>query len=82
MISAMKLKRLKDDKNLWPPYYIVPVVRKDALDANPRMADVLNRVNALLDDATMAELNYKVDGEKQEPKDVARDFLKAKGVVK
>jgi osmoprotectant transport system substrate-binding protein len=82
MISAMKLKRLKDDKNLWPPYYIVPVVRKDALDASPKIADVLNRVSALLDDASMAELNYKVDGEKMEPKDVARDFLKAKGVVK
>jgi osmoprotectant transport system substrate-binding protein len=82
MISAMKLKRLKDDRNLWPPYYIVPVVRKDVLDANPRIADVLNRVNALLDDATMAELNYKVDGEKMEPKDVARDFLKAKAVLK
>jgi osmoprotectant transport system substrate-binding protein len=82
MISAMKLKRLKDDKNLWPPYYIVPVVRKDALDANPKIAEVLNRLNALLDDTTMAELNYKVDGEKMEPKDVARDFLKAKGVVK
>ena len=82
MISAMKLKRLKDDKNLWPPYYIVPVVRKDALDANPKIADVLNRVSASLDDATMAEMNYKVDGEKMEPKDVARDFLKAKGIVK
>ena len=82
MISAMKLKRLKDDRNLWPPYYIVPVVRKDALDANPKLANVLNRVNALLDDATMAELNYKVDGEKMEPKDVAHDFLKTKGVVK
>jgi osmoprotectant transport system substrate-binding protein len=82
MIAAMKLKRLKDDKNLWPPYYIVPVVRKDALDANPKIAEVLNRVSASLDDATMAEMNYKVDGEKMEPKDVARDFLKAKGIVK
>jgi osmoprotectant transport system substrate-binding protein len=82
MISAMKLKRLKDDKNLWPPYYIVPVVRKDALDANPKIAEALNRVSASLDDATMAEMNYKVDGEKMEPKDVARDFLKAKGIVK
>jgi osmoprotectant transport system substrate-binding protein len=82
MISAMKLKRLKDDKNLWPPYYIVPVVRRDALDANPKIADVLNHVSASLDDATMAEMNYKVDGEKMEPKDVARDFLKAKGIVK
>jgi osmoprotectant transport system substrate-binding protein len=82
MISAMKLKRLSDDKHLWPPYYVVPVVRKDALDANPRIAEVLNRVSALLDDTTMAEMNYKVDGEKLEPRDVARDFLKAKGVVR
>jgi len=82
MISAMKLTRLKDDQNLWPPYYVVPVVRKDALDANPGIADVLNRVDALLDEAAVAEMNYQVDGEKLEPKDVARDFLKAKGVVK
>jgi osmoprotectant transport system substrate-binding protein len=82
MISAMKLKRLADDRNLWPPYYVVPVVRRDALDANPKIADVLNRVSALLDDTSMAEMNYKVDGDKMEPRDVARDFLKAKGVVR
>ena len=82
MISAMKLKRLADDRNLWPPYDVVPVVRKDALDANPKLADVLNRVSALLDDTSMADMNYKVDGDKMEPRDVARDFLKAKGVVR
>jgi osmoprotectant transport system substrate-binding protein len=82
MISAMKLKRLKDDKNLWPPYYLVPVVRKDALDANPKIADVLNQVDALLDEPTMAEMNYKVDNDKEEPKDVARAFLKTKGIVR
>jgi osmoprotectant transport system substrate-binding protein len=82
MIGVLKLKRLKDDKNLWPPYYLVPVVRKDALDANPKIADVLNQVSALLNETVMAEMNYRVDGEKMEPKDVARDFLKAKGVVK
>jgi osmoprotectant transport system substrate-binding protein len=82
MISAMTLKRLTDDKRLWPPYYVVPVVRKDALDANPRVGDVLNRVSALLDDQSMADMNYKVDGEKMEPRDVAHDFLKAKGVLR
>ena len=81
MISALKLTRLKDDKNLWPPYYVVPVVRNETLAANPKMADVLNRVSATLDEATMAEMNYKVDGEKAEPRDVAREFLKAKGIV-
>ena len=28
------------------------------------------------------QMNLQVDGEKLEPKDVARDFLKAKGLVK
>jgi len=82
MIAAMKLKRLKDDKSLWPPYYVAPVVRKDVLDANPKVGEVVNRISALLDENTMAGMNYQVDGEKLEPKDVARDFLKAKGIVR
>ena len=82
MISALKLKRLKDDKSLWPPYYLAPVVRKDALDANPKIAEVLNQVSALLNETNMAEMNYKVDGDKEEPKDVARAFLKVKGIVR
>jgi len=82
MIGALKLKRLKDDRNLWPPYYLAPVVRKEALDANPKLGEALNQVSALLDEASMTEMNYKVDGEKEEPKDVARAFLKAKGIVR
>ncbi len=35
MISALKLKRLKDDRNLWPPYYLVPVVRKRGAGRQP-----------------------------------------------
>jgi osmoprotectant transport system substrate-binding protein len=82
MISALKLKRLKDDKSLWPPYYVAPVVRKEVLDANPKIGEVANKVSSLLDEATMSALNYKVDGDKMEPRDVAADFLKQKGVVK
>jgi osmoprotectant transport system substrate-binding protein len=82
MIAALKLKRLKDDKNLWPPYYLAPVVRKDALDANPKIAEALNQVSAQLNETVMAEMNYKVDADKEEPKDVARAFLKAKGIVR
>jgi osmoprotectant transport system substrate-binding protein len=82
MISALKLKRLKDDRNLWPPYYLVPVVRKDALDANPKIADTLNNVSATMNETNMAEMNYKVDADKEEPKDVARAFLKSKGIVR
>ena len=52
MISALKLKRLKDDKNLWPPYYLAPVVRKDALreSADRRSAEPHQRVARRDDD--------------------------------
>lgn len=80
-IYANKFVLLKDDKNLWPPYHVAPVVRQEVLDANPKIAEVLNEVNALLDDTTMSELNYQVDAEREEPRDVAEDFLKAKGLI-
>jgi osmoprotectant transport system substrate-binding protein len=80
-IYANKFVLLKDDQALWPPYHVAPVIRKEVLEARPQIADVLNRVNALLDDATMSELNYQVDGEKEEPRDVAASFLKARGVI-
>jgi osmoprotectant transport system substrate-binding protein len=61
---------------------VAPVVRKEVLDANPKIGEVANKVSSLLDEAKMSALNYKVDGEKMEPKDVAHDFLKAKGILK
>lgn len=82
MISAMGLIRLKDDKQLWPPYFVVPVVREDVIKKNPRIAEVANKVSAMLNDEIMSHLNYLVDGEKQEPADVAHDFLKFKGITK
>lgn len=82
MISAMGLERLKDDKQLWPPYFVAPVVRKDVIEKNPKVAEVANKVSAMLSDEIMSRLNYLVDGEKQEPADVAKDFLKTKGIAK
>jgi osmoprotectant transport system substrate-binding protein len=81
-ISQYKLVKLQDDKQLWPPYFVAPVVRQDALREHPEVAAVLNQISEMLDDPTMSEMNWRVDGNKEEAKDVARDFLKKKGVVK
>ncbi len=81
-IFAYKLALLDDDKKLWPPYHVAPVIRMQALAENPKAAEALNEVSALLDNATMSALNYRVIGSKEEPKDVARDFLKKKGILK
>jgi osmoprotectant transport system substrate-binding protein len=80
-IFANGLRVLVDDKGLYPPYQVAPVVRKAVLDANPEIADALNKVAPLLDDATMQELNNLVTGEGQEPEDVARQFLVDNGLI-
>lgn len=79
-ISENKLVVLADDKNLFPPYYLVPVVRQDTLAKNPKIAEVLNKISPLLNNENMRELNAKVDRDKEEPADVAEEFLKAQGI--
>ncbi len=81
-LAAYDLMLLTDDKGLFPPYQITPVVRQQALDANPKIAEVLNKLAPLLDDATMQRLNFEVDGKKREPADVAKEFLQQQGLVK
>lgn len=73
---------LVDDKNLFPPYYLCPVVRQDALKANPKLEATLIQVGALLNNVTMRQLNQAVEVKKEEPKDVAKAFLKSKGIIK
>jgi osmoprotectant transport system substrate-binding protein len=81
-IAAQKLVKLEDDKRLWPPYFVAPVARPQALKDHPKAEAILDQLSAILDEASMSEMNWRVDGNKEEPKDVARDFLRKKGVLK
>jgi osmoprotectant transport system substrate-binding protein len=65
---------LEDDKRVWPPYNIAPVVRQNVLDAHPKIAAALNAVNARIDTPTITALNAKVDIDKLEYEEVAKDF--------
>lgn len=80
-ISAFDLVLLEDDKNLFPPYQVAPVVRQEALDANPGIADALNALAPLLTNETMQTLNYEVSGNQREPADVALEFLTSEGLI-
>jgi osmoprotectant transport system substrate-binding protein len=81
-IVADNLVVMIDDRHLFPPYQVAPVVRLDALKARPELADILNRAAPLLTDTTMRTLNNEIDGpQKREPADVARDVIKAHGLV-
>jgi osmoprotectant transport system substrate-binding protein len=80
-VPAFDFVILTDDKGFFPNYALTPVVRKETLDKNPKLAEHLNALSAKLDDATMAKLNASVDVDKKTIEEVAASFLKAQGVV-
>jgi osmoprotectant transport system permease protein len=82
LLEAFKLKVLKDDKHFFPPYYAVPLIKKETLKDHPELKKVINSLAGKLTDEKMRELNYKVDSLKQSPAKVAKEFLKSEGLIK
>jgi osmoprotectant transport system substrate-binding protein len=80
-IPAFNFVVLKDDKNYASPYNLTPVVRKEILDKNPKLADPLNALAAKLNNENMARLNASVDVDKKTVEDVATGFLKEQGLI-
>lgn len=73
---------VEDDKGLWPPYEVAPVIRQELLAQTPEVADILNSVQPHLTDATAQRLNWEVDGNKREYTRVAREFLQGLGLIR
>lgn len=80
-IATEKFTVLKDDRHLFPPFFLAPVVRPDVA-ANARAVEALEKVGALIDVPTMRELNRQVEVDRKTPRAVATDFLKAKGAIR
>lgn len=80
-LAAGEVTTLEDDKHLQVNYFCSTVVRQDALDSHPGLEDALMKMDGILTDKEMAELNYKVEVEGQDEATVARDFLVSKGIL-
>ncbi len=66
---------LQDDKQVWPPYNIAPVIRQDLLNNNPEISGILNKVTSKIDNKTIIKLNAEVDIDKKEYTQVAKNFF-------
>lgn len=73
-LSSGDFVLLEDDKGLWPPYNVIPVVRQEIIDEYPEAAEAINELSAQIDTATLTKLNARVDVNKEEYDDVAADF--------
>ena len=74
-IATSGLTVLRDDRNLWPPYNVAPVVRRQTLQRQPKIAGILDRVSAAITDRAAQKMNAAVESG-QDPSDVATAFLK------
>ena len=81
-IQPSGLVVLADDKGVQPVYRPTPIIREAALNANPKIADILKPIFEALDLATLQELNARVQVQGEPAKAVAEDFLKSKGFLK
>jgi len=81
-IAANDLLLLKDDKGLYPPYQVAPVIRQAVLNDHQDIATILNKLAPLLTTETMQQLNNEVSGKKLEPAAVAKDFLVKQKLIK
>ncbi|TLS38082.1 glycine betaine ABC transporter substrate-binding protein [Pseudalkalibacillus caeni] len=81
-IARFDLATTKDDKSFFPPYYAAPIVRQEVLDSHPELEGVVNELAGNISEEEMSEMNAKVDMDKEEPQEVAKNFLKEKGLIK
>lgn len=81
LIPALDLFVLQDDKNYFPPYEAVPVIREQTLREHPEISRVLSGLAGKITDNEMQQLNYSVDSQHRDVKEVVREFLRKKRLV-
>ena len=79
IIDARGWVVLDDDKDLSPAQNIIPIIRKQ--DSSAKIDDALNRLSATLTTEDLVKLNRRVEVDKEDPEDVAKDYLEQKGLL-
>jgi osmoprotectant transport system permease protein len=75
LIDKLGLFQLEDDRRYFPPYEAAPVFRRETLDRYPQLRDAIRSLAGKITNEQMRKLNYAVDGEKRDVKEVVRAFL-------
>jgi osmoprotectant transport system substrate-binding protein len=80
LIAALDLAVLEDDKAYFPPYEAAPIVRRDALERVPALRSAIASLAGRVSEEDMRRMNYAVDGEHRDAREVVREFRKARGL--
>lgn len=80
-LAANDLVLLTDDQIFFETFDAGTVVRKDALEKYPELRGILEKMNGLITEDEMQQMNYEVEVNGREDREVAREFLVNKGLV-
>ncbi|HUX72692.1 MAG TPA: glycine betaine ABC transporter substrate-binding protein [Steroidobacteraceae bacterium] len=81
-IVAANLVILADDRHDQPIYAPVPIIRAAVLAAHPEIRRIVKPLMASFDSATLRRLNARVAVDGESTQSVARDYLKARGLLR
>lgn len=74
-IKAFNLAVLEDDRFIFPPYQAAPLMSAQSVEENPEVVAELSKLEGLLTDSIMTELNYTADYLKRSPEEIAIEFV-------
>jgi len=80
LLAARDLTILEDDKHYFPPYQAVPIARKDLFGRHSEARAAMEELSGKISDAEMQKMNHELDAEHRDVSDVAREFLREKGL--
>ncbi len=80
-LQQYDLKILEDDLQFFITYHAATLIRQALLDEHPEIETALAKMSGAIDDETMIEMNYRVEVGKEDPSDVARDFMREQGWI-
>jgi osmoprotectant transport system substrate-binding protein len=81
LIPVLDLFVLEDDRHYFPPYEAVAVIRQQTVRQHPEVAQAVAELGGKISDQEMRQLNYALDGQHRDVKDVAHEFLQSKGLI-
>jgi osmoprotectant transport system substrate-binding protein len=81
LIPALDLFVLEDDRHYFPPYEAVAVARRQTLQQHPEVSQAIDELAGKISDQEMQQLNYALDGQHRDVKEVAQEFLRSKGLI-
>ena len=88
-VSKQQAQELSNALSNWPDAAEIDLrgvdVNRDGqallLEAHPELQAIFDKMEGLMTDAEIADMNYQVEADGKDPEDVAKAFLQAKGLL-